>query len=115
MSSTAQNPLATPLFPPTSRYSGIPTATLTGPDGKPVIYLTRRFLPSPGDFTLLQVYTVKQGDRLDNITAQFLGDPLAFWRICDANNVMRPDELTETLGRQIRITLPQGIPAPANA
>ena len=56
-----------------------------------------------------------QGDRLDNITAQYLGDPEQFWRICDANNVLAPNELTDTLGRIIRITLPEGIPGPRNA
>jgi hypothetical protein len=32
------------------------------------------------------------------------------WRLCDANGAMRPDELTETPGRRLRITLPEGIP-----
>ena len=39
-----------------------------------------------------------QGDRLDNITAKYLGDPEQFWRMCDANGAMRPEELTETIG-----------------
>ena len=56
-----------------------------------------------------------QGDRLDNITAKYLGDPEQFWRMCDANGAIRPDELTETIGNTIRITLPQGIPGPKNA
>ena len=30
--------------------------------------------------------------------------------LCDANGAMRPDELTETIGRRLRITLPEGIP-----
>ena len=51
-----------------------------------------------------------EGERLDNIAAQYLGDPEQFWRICDANGAMRPDELTETVGRRLRITLPEGIP-----
>ena len=53
---------------------------------------------------------VTEGDRLDNITAAHLGDPEQFWRICDANRAMRPDELTRGLGRRLRITLPDGIP-----
>ena len=64
-----------------------------------------------GRFALLQEHVVTQGERLDNIAAQYLGDPEAYWRLCDANNAMRPEELTETIGRQLRITLPQGIPA----
>jgi hypothetical protein len=57
---------------------------------------------------------VTQGERLDIIAATYLGDPEQFWRICDANNAMRPDELTETPGRQLRITLPEGIQGPAS-
>jgi hypothetical protein len=102
-------------FPPTSRYFGLATATLNTADGKTVIYLTRRILPSADQFALLQLHMVIQGERPDNIAAQYLGDPEAFWRLCDANNVMRPEELTETIGRQLRITLPQGVPAQTHA
>jgi hypothetical protein len=106
--------LKTSLFPPTSRYHGIDTTTIETPEGKTIVYLRRRFLPSPDNFALLQEYVVTQGNRLDNITAKFLGDPEQFWRVCDANNAMRPDELTETIGRTLRITLPEGIPAQPN-
>jgi len=58
---------------------------------------------------LLQEHTVIEGERLDNITAQHLGDPEQFWRVCDANNAIRPTELTDSPGRRIRITLPEGI------
>ncbi|SFH98727.1 LysM peptidoglycan-binding domain-containing protein [Bradyrhizobium sp. cf659] len=98
------------MFGPTSRYFGLATTSLQTRDGQTVIYLTRRFVPQPGQFALLQTHRVVQGERLDNIAAQFLGDPEAFWRLCDANNAMRPNELTETIGRQLRITLPQGVP-----
>ena len=107
--------LAMTLFPPTSRYYGIETATLETAEGKTVIYLKRRFVPSPDKFVLLQEHVVVQGDRLDNIAARYVGDPEQFWRICDANNAMRPDELTETIGRRLRITLPEGIPGVPNA
>jgi hypothetical protein len=102
--------LKTTAFPPTSRYHGTPTATMKTVDGKTIIYLRRRFIPPPERFFLLQEHTVVQGDRVDNLTNQYLADPEQFWRLCDANSVMRPCELTETIGRQIRITLPEGIP-----
>ena len=102
-------------FPPTSRYYGIDTNTMQSADGRTLIFLRRRFVPSPDNFALLQYHTVTQGDRLDNITAKYLNDPEQFWRICDANGAMRPDELTESVGRKLRITLPQGIPATPNA
>ncbi len=102
-------------FPPTSRYNGLDTATVQTADGTTISYLTRRFVPSPAEFADFQEYTVSQGDRLDNITAKYLGDPEQFWRICDANGAIRPEELTDTIGAKIRITLPQGIPGPTNA
>jgi hypothetical protein len=102
-------------FRPNSRYQGIGTAKLTTGDGRIIVFLKRRFVPAPQEFALLQEHTVIQGDRLDNITAKYLGDPEQFWRVCDANGAIRPDELTETVGNKVRITLPQGIPGVKNA
>ena len=98
------------LFPPESRYHGIPIQTTTQPDGKEVAYLSRRFLPQQTEFETLQEYSVKQGDRIDNVAHQFLGDPEQFWRICDANNELDSQQLTAETGRKVRITLPRGIP-----
>lgn len=101
------------MFPLTSRYHTTQTAQLETPDGgEPVVYLRRRFVPAPERFELLTEHNVTDGERLDNITAQYLGDPEQFWRICDANGAMRPDELTETIGRRLRITLPEGLGTP---
>jgi hypothetical protein len=107
--------LKTSLFPPTSRYHGVDTVIMEGRDGRPIIYLRRRFVPGPERFALLQQHEVTAGERLDNITAHYLGDPEQFWRICDANRAMRPEELTETAGRRLRITLPEGIPGAPDA
>ena len=105
----AQTSLQRNLFSATSRYYGVDTETLTEADGTIIVYLKRRFLPSTDSFQLLQLHTVTQRERLDNIAAKFLGDPELFWRIADANGAMRPEELVETVGRRIKITLPQGI------
>ena len=99
----------TTAFPPNSRYYQITTGQYTMPDGRVIVYLHRRFIPSADSFTLLELHTVTQGERLDNIAAQTLGDPEQFWRICDANNAMNPDDLTATPGSTLRITLPQGL------
>jgi len=103
------------MFPITSRYYAIERVEHETPDGKKIVHLRRRFVPPPERFELLQEHAVAEGERLDNITAQYLGDPEQFWRICDANTAMRPDELTETIGRRLRITLPEGIPGNRNA
>lgn len=97
-------------FPPGSRYSNIQTSTLTTPDGKVTVYLRRRWVPSSEQLSLLQEYTVAQGDRLDNLAARLIGDPELFWQLCDSNGAMKPDDLTETPGRKLRVTLPPGIP-----
>jgi hypothetical protein len=104
----AQTSLQTTLFSSTSRYYGIATDTIIE-NGRTIAYVLRRFVPPPERFQLLQTHTVMQGERLDNITAQYLGDPTLFWRVCDANRAMRPWELTATVGRKLRITLPAGI------
>jgi hypothetical protein len=96
-------------FPPNSRYHGVAIALAPGPDGRTVVYLRRRFAPPPERLVALQEHTVVQGDRLDNLAARYVGDPEQFWRLCDANAAMRPQELTETIGRPIRITLPEGM------
>jgi hypothetical protein len=103
------------MFQATSRYANIATSRLETPEGRIIVYVQRRFVPPPERFDLLQEHEVTQGDRLDNLTAQYLGDPEQFWRVCDANNAMRPEELTETVGRRLRITLPEGIPASPDA
>jgi hypothetical protein len=102
-------------FPPTSRYAGIETATLETADRRTITYLRRRFVPPPERFALLQEHTVTEGERLDHLAAHYLGDPEQFWRLCDANGVLRPDDLTATIGRRIRVTLPEGIPGAPHA
>jgi hypothetical protein len=103
-----------PAFPPSSRYNKTPVARLTTPDGTEVAYLKRRFVPPPERFALLQEHAVTEGERLDHIAAKYLGDPEQFWRLCDANGAVRPNELLEPIGRSIRITLPENIPGAQN-
>ena len=106
-------------FPTDSRYYGSSTLTYTASNGQTITYLARRFVPQPGapNFATIAQYTVKQGDRnrLDLIAAKYLGDPLIFWLICDANGAMRPDQLVETPGTVLQITTPQGIPGAPSA
>jgi hypothetical protein len=97
------------MFDTTSRYFNLETATLKVPDGedgtREIRYVRRRIIPPAESQTTLVEHTVAQGERLDLITARYLGDPLQFWRVCDANNVTQPEELEET-GRVVKITMP---------
>jgi hypothetical protein len=90
------------MFPQTSRYRSIETATLQRVDAPALPYLRRRFVPAPDNATALATHVVTQGQRLDNVTAFYLGDPLLFWAVCDANRAVRPDDLME-IGRRLRI------------
>lgn len=107
----------TVTFPTDSRYYGYSTLTYTDAQGQNVSYLARRFVPSPGapNYATLATHTVRQGDRLDLIAARYLGDPLMFWLICDANGAIRPNDLVDTAGRVLNITTPQGVPGAPNA
>ena len=98
-------------FPSSSRYYGLDTKTWKTADGRLLPYVARRFVPPAENFQTLSQHTIAAGDRVDTLTARYLGNPEQFWRVCDANNVIRPDELTETLGKKVRITLPEGVPA----
>jgi len=57
----------------------------------------------PIDFTIEDFYIISmQGDRLDNLAAQFYGDPTLYWILQQANNLNR-DSLYPPIGVQIRI------------
>jgi hypothetical protein len=104
-------------FPTDSRYYGSSTLTYTPPNGQPITYLARRFVPQPGapNYSTVATNTVRQGDRLDLLAANYLGDPLVFWLLCDANGAVRPNALVETPGKVLNITTPQGAPGMSNA
>lgn len=104
------NALTPPAFAPSSRYYGLPTEQFTLPDGRAVVFVTRRFLPPIENFAVLQTHTVVAGDRLDNLAARYLGDAEQSWRICDANGAMQPEALVVNVGAQLAITLPEGVP-----
>ena len=107
--------LKTSAFPENSRYHGISVATFEPPGGEPVVYLKRRFVPDAGRFAVTREHTVAEGDRVDNLAAQHLGDPQLYWRLCDANTVMHPEQLTERVGDRVAITLPEGVPGETDA
>ena len=98
-------------FDPSSRYADVETATrtVTDADGNDRVlrYKLRRVIPPQDDLPTLAEHRVTEGDRLDNITARYAGDPTLFWRLCDANAVLRPAELEE-INRIIRIAMARG-------
>lgn len=100
-------------YAPNSRYYNLAPSTYTAPDGSTIRYTARRFIAQPNQFATIAVHAVVQGERVDTIATQFFGDPLLYWRLCDANLAVRPDDL-EAPGTQLRITLaapPTGRPS----
>jgi len=102
--------LKTSTFPENSRYHGTDIGILVQDGSMPVAYLKRRFIPGPERYAVIQEHTVAEGDRVDNLAAQYLGDPELYWRLCDANGVMHPEDLTGRVGDKVVITLPEGVP-----
>lgn len=94
------------MFDPTSRYATTPTATHVAADGAEIAHLRRRFVPDPSDRETIATITVGEKDRIDLIAARHLGESLAYWRICDDNRAMHPDDLTSMPGRRLDILLP---------
>lgn len=75
-----------------SRYYALPVLTFTAPDGTVIRYIKRRIIPDAALYPTLTLHRVQQGDRIDLLAARYLGDPLLYWRIADANLAVRPDD-----------------------
>jgi hypothetical protein len=91
------------MFTATSRYANIADATYQDANGKQFSYKVLRLIPSA---PALLVHTIVQQDRLDLLANTYYTDPQQFWRLCDGNLAMRPDDLL-VVGFQLQIPLVQ--------
>lgn len=98
-------------YAPDSRYYGLAPSTYTTADGRTIRYTSRRFIPQPQRFATISTHIVGQGERIDVMATQFFGDPLLYWRLCDANLAVRPDDL-ERAGLIVNVTLAAGFAGP---
>lgn len=96
-------------LPPTSRYATVETTEHEAPSGETAVHFRRRFIAPEERFQTIEEHTAIEGERPDTLAARFLGDAEQSWRLADANGAMRPEELTDTPGRTVRITLPEGM------
>jgi len=100
-------------MPGRSRYDGAAEAAvvLTDPSGelRTVAYLLPRAPQDAGTGTPLAWHQVAPDDRIDLVADRYLGDPQAWWRICDANAALDPDALIgpDNEGRVIVIGVPR--------
>ncbi len=80
-----------------SRYDGAEVARMAVPDGaggqRDVPYLLARTPNDPATVLPLAWHRVVEDDRVDLLAQRYLGDPQAWWRICDANAAMDPAAL----------------------
>ena len=73
-----------------SRYENVVTDSFTNAVGQLVRFKRVRFIPdTPAHLPVI----VNRGERLDHIANRVYQDPELFWRICDANFAMRPEDL----------------------
>ncbi len=70
------------VFSKQSRYRRITDVTV--PDVRGRMVFAKDFRPLP-DVTGTFMHTVDSGDRLDHLAWRYYGQPLQYWRICDAN------------------------------
>ena len=80
------------MFDPKSRYANIQTYPVVDRRGRTVQVVPAT--PAP-DAKVIGYHALKQGQRLDHLAAKYLKDPAGFWRICEANDVMQAEMLTE--------------------
>jgi phage protein D len=75
-----------------SRYEKVPEALMTDASGREIHYKTTRFIADP---LPLVGHRVMKEERLDHISWQHFRDAERFWRICDANRALWPEDLLE--------------------
>jgi hypothetical protein len=90
------------MFLDNSRYAKVATVETATSTGEAVVALKlRRLAPTAGD-----PQPVKDGDRLDIIAQERLGDATQFWRVADANSELDSRELVKTVGDVINVPRP---------
>lgn len=83
-----------------SRYAKVPTEEIAEANGRVTQYKRIRLIPE----TRAQMgHGVTEGERPDHIAHRYYRDAERFWRIADANQAMKPDDLTVHPGRIILI------------
>ena len=84
-------------MPGRSRYDGTEVGDVLVPDGaggqRLVRYLLARTPKDPATVLPLAWHRVTEDDRIDLVAHRHLGDPQAWWRVCDANAAMDPAAL----------------------
>ena len=87
-----------------SRYVNVGQDALEVGDRK-VPYIKMRLVPEP--VASQTVHVVGAVERPDHLADRYYRDPERFWRLCDANLVMWPNDLVREVGRAIVVPPPE--------
>ncbi len=79
-------------FAENSRYAHVKPYEVTDHRGRRVRVVP---VPAPPADVPLGIHLRKQGQRLDHLAFKYLRDAEAWWRICEINDVMLPEALSE--------------------
>ncbi len=82
------------MFEKKSRYKSkdVETYEVTDRRGRTVTVVSTPGAPVEKP---LGIHLLKQGQRPDHLAVKYLDDPAGYWRICELNDVMLPETLTE--------------------
>lgn len=96
---------------PASRYAGLPERQVALPGGRVAPVLAQRIIPAPGAPPAGE-FATRQDERADALAARVLGDPLQWWRLCDANLLEGAQSLVGPSRRVLRLPPLVGEDAP---
>jgi hypothetical protein len=80
------------VFEKKSRYAKLTTYKVKDGRGRTVTVVP---VPASLEQTHLGYHALRQGQRLDHLAKVYLDDVAAFWRLCELNDVMLAESLTE--------------------
>ena len=91
------------MFDPKSRYATLTPYVAVDRRGRTLLVVPPAEAPEQAE---LGRHLRKQGERLDHLANFYLEDPAGYWRLCEHNDVMLPEALTEAL--EVRIPKKSG-------
>ncbi len=80
------------MFDSKSRYRNATRYHVKDHRGRTVLVVS---VPDGPDDRVIGFHRLRQGQRLDHLAKKYLNNASGFWRICEANNVMQPEMLSE--------------------
>ncbi len=80
------------MFDEKSRYASLETYTVTDCRGRIVAVVP---VPDAPEEVSIGLHILRQGQRIDHLAYKYLDDQAGYWRICELNDVMLPEALTE--------------------